>query len=123
MARRDLDELFGDGVGAPKPRGVLVALLLVSGLVLAILGMVCTAAPGGVLVLFAWMVAEKEMDRVDSGYLPSEVRPGVQRMRNATYLGVGIVIVLFLLQGYLFCSNQYDPFWENALRLLDRGAS
>ena len=44
----DVDELFGEGGGAPTPRTSLALALLVAGLVLAVVGMVCSAAPGGV---------------------------------------------------------------------------
>ncbi len=113
--RRDVDELFGEGEGAPSPRVVAVTGLLGCGLVVALVGMACTAVPGGVMVLFSWMLAEKEMDRIESGYLPSDARGVVWLLRAATFVGVLIVVGLFVVQGSLFCSGFYDAFWMQVL--------
>ena len=107
----DVDELFGEGEGAPAPRTSLALFLLVTGLVLAVVGMVCSAAPGGVIVLLAWLVIEKERDRVESGFLPPTVAPQVQTVRSLTYAGVVTVIGLFALQGVLMCTGLYDALW------------
>lgn len=108
---REVDELFGEGEGAPTPRSGLVWTLLVSGLLLAVVGLLCSAAPGGILVLVAWMLVEKEMDRVENGYLPAESRPIVARLRTATYVGLLLVVVLFVVQGWLFCTGFYERLW------------
>jgi len=113
--RRDVDELFGEGEGAPSPRVAAVTGLLGGGLVVALVGMACTAVPGGVMVLFAWMLAEKEMDRIESGYLPSDARGVVRLLRTATFVGVLIVVGLFVVQGWLFCSGFYDALWMQML--------
>lgn len=112
---RELDELFGAGLGQPQPRTRLVWGLLVGGLLLALAGMACTAAPGGVVVLVAWLVVDKELDRVDSGYLPSTFRAGLERLRRVVYAGVLLVVILFTVQGLLFCSGYYAPLWEWAI--------
>jgi len=114
-ARRDVAELFGEGEGAPKPRVFAILILLGAGLVVAVLGMACTAVPGGIMVLFAWMLAEKEMDRVHSGYLPAEARGLVRLLQAATFVGVLVVVLLFLAQGLLFCSGFYDQLWMSML--------
>ena len=114
--RRDVAELFGEGEGAPAPRTLAVAGLLSMGLIVAVLGMACTAVPGGVMVLFGWMLAEKEMDRIESGYLPADARGLVRALRTASFAGVLMVVMLFVLQGWLFCSGYYDTLW---LQLLD----
>lgn len=118
---RDVEELFGEGGGAPTPRTVLVLSLLVSGLLLAFLGLACSTAPGGVLVLLAWVAVEKEMDRIESGYLPADAREHVARLRLFTWAGVLVVIGLFLAQALLLCSNSYDPLWLAFLMLLGGG--
>lgn len=110
-----VDELFGEGGGAPAPRTGLVLSLLISGLVTSVIGMLCTTAPGGLLVLLAWLVVEKEMDRIDSGYLPADARPHVQQLRTFTYAGVMVVIGLFVAQGLLLCGNAYDGLWMSML--------
>ncbi len=119
---RDVEELFGEGGGAPTPRTTLVLSLLTLGLLLAFLGLACSTAPGGVLVLVAWLVVEKEMDRVDSGYLPSDTRDHVRRLRLFTWAGVLVVIGLFVAQALLLCSNSYDALWLTLLTRLSGGA-
>jgi len=111
-----VDELFGDGEGAPKPRTALVVALLVTGLLTALLGMACTAAPGGVLVLLAWMAVEKEQDRLEVGYLPKDAKPRVRMLRTATYVTLAIVVLMFVIQGWLLCQTDfYTVWWEYLL--------
>jgi len=119
--RSDVAELFGEGEGAPAPRVLAVTSLLTGGLLVAIVGMACTAVPGGVMVLFAWMLAEKEMDRIDSGYLPADARGMVRLLRTATFIGVLVVVLLFVLQGWLFCSGAYDTLWLQMLEWMVGG--
>ena len=119
---RDVEELFGEGGGAPVPRTTLVLSLLTSGLLLAFLGLACSTAPGGVLVLLAWVVVEKEMDRVESGYLPADTREHVGRLRLFTWAGVLVVIGLFVAQALLLCSNSYDALWLAFLTTLGGAA-
>lgn len=116
----DLDELFGAGGGRPRPRTALIATLLGVGLVLTLLGMACINAPGGLLVLIAWMLVEKDLERLESGYLPEADRPQVEQIRSMTYAGLVLVILLFFLQGFLLCNGFYDwlldtlyiPWWR-----------
>jgi hypothetical protein len=107
----ELDELFGPEGGQPQPRRGLVLGLLTTGLLMAILGMGCSAAPGGVLVLLAWVVAEKELDRVESGYLPWDVRGEVRRLYQLTLTGVLLVLFLFAVQAWLLYVGFYEALW------------
>ena len=111
----NVDELFGEGAGAPTPRTTLVWVLLISGLLVTFVGMACTAAPGGILVLLAWYVVEKEADRIDSGYLPASARPSVRLARTFTFLGVWIVILLLILQSVFVGFNLYESLWSEVL--------
>lgn len=112
---QDVEELFGEGGGAPTARTPLVWVLLLVGIVTAVLGMFCTAAPGAVLVLLAWFVVEKEVDRIDSGYLPASARPSVRRARLATLAGVLMVIALLIAQTFLVGLNVYELVWNPVL--------
>jgi hypothetical protein len=103
----DLDELFGRGEGAPKPRLGRVYALLVLGLAFATIGLGCTAAPGGLLVLAAWMLVERETDRVESGFLPADSAPDVARARSRTRTGLLLILGLFVVQGVLLCSTDF----------------
>ena len=107
----DLGELFG-GAGRPRPRTGLVAGLLLVGIVTTVLGMACIAAPGGILVLLAWLVVEKDHDRVESGYLPDADRTVVERSRNLTHAGLLLVVSLFFLQAMLLCFGGYDTLLD-----------
>jgi hypothetical protein len=112
----NVEELFGEGAGAPTPRTILVWVLLILGLATTFLGMVCTAAPGGVLVLLAWYVVEKEVDRIDSGYLPATARGPVRRARISTLIGVLVVIALLILQSVFVGFNLYESLWTRILQ-------
>lgn len=113
----ELDELFGEREDAPRARTGRVWGLLAVGLVLAGLGLLCSSAPGGILVLVAWMLVEKEMDRVENGYLPADQRPVVVRARAAAVAGLALSVAIFVLQGLLFCNGWYEVFWPSALDL------
>lgn len=108
----ELAELFG-GSGRARPRTGLVAGLLIGGVLTTILGMACIAAPGGLLVLLAWLVVEKDHDRVESGYLPEADRSTVERSRNLTHAGLMLVICLFFVQALLLCFGGYDPLLDD----------
>ena len=114
----EIDELFGSEGGQPQPRRGLIIGLLATGILFSIGGMACTAAPGGMLVLGAWMVVEKEMDRVESGYLPADVRAEVQRLHRFTLLGVATVLSLFALQAWLLADGCYEQLWGSAIQAI-----
>lgn len=104
-----VDELFGEGQGAPQPRISLVLILMGSGLLLMVLGLGCSMLPGAALVMVSWLTIEKEMDRVENGYLPLDARPVVVRMRNATRAVVLATVILLVVQIVLVQSGLYDP--------------
>ena len=114
MSQR-VDELFGGGDGAPEPRTGAIVAMLVVGVTVATLGLACTSVPGGVIVLMAWMMAEKEVDRIDNGYLPNTARPTVVWLQRLCVLAVFLTLALFILQAWLFCSGQYDVIWSMLL--------
>ena len=107
----NVDELFGEGRGAPKPRLLLPAVLLVSGLLVTIVGMVCTAAPGGLMVLAAWLLVEREVGRLESGYLPKDHERAIRTMERVAMVAVVIVILLFVTQMILLCAGYYKALW------------
>lgn len=113
----DVDELF-EGGRAAQPRWGLALGLLGGGLALTLLGLVCSAVPGGLVTLWGHFVVEKEIDRVDSGYLPVEHRPLLLRLRLASWAALALVFGAFVIQGVLLCSGAYVPLWASALELL-----
>lgn len=114
----DVDELFGEHGGQPTPRTRLVIGLLVTGILLAVLGLVCTSAPGGLVVLAAWYLVGKDLDRLDNGYLPADARPVVRRLQYAVWASVVFVLVVFAIQGWLLGQGVYDQLWGGALQAL-----
>jgi len=83
-----------------------------------VLGLVCTTAPGGLMVLLAWVIIDKESSRIESGYLPADVQPEVDQARKFTYLALLGVIALFMLQLVLLCQGFYEWLWGNLLKLI-----
>ena len=113
----ELDELFDDGERAPRPSVRLVIGLGLSGIALAILGLGCSSAPGGLIVLMAWHLAERELDRVEAGYFPASDRPTLRSLQIFVQVLLGLVVLLFILQGTLFCTGFYEVFWGGLLEL------
>ena len=118
MSQQDLDELFGESGDSPEPRLLQAYAMALSGVALAIVGMACLAAPGGVLVLLALGWIEREHERVDTGYLAPEARPSVQRARRAVLACLGLLIVLFFAQAFLYCSGFYQTLGDELFGLL-----
>jgi hypothetical protein len=116
---RGVDELFGGGPGEPQPRLRLGYGLLGSGLAVAVVGMLCTVVPGAGMVLASWSVAEKEMDRLESGYLPETRRDALLNLQRATRFGVVGVIALISLQFGLFCAGVYPRAYLMLLSLIE----
>ena len=113
MASEDLDELFGEGGGTPEPRVIPAIALSITGVVSAIVGMVCLAAPGGILVLLGLWWIERELDRVENGYLAEDARPRVESARRFVLLCLVIVILLFFAQAFLYCNGFYQGLGDS----------
>ncbi len=118
MSDHDLDELFGDEGGAPEPRSGLILGLLTAGVSMAVLGLACSSPPGALLVLLAWYYVDKDLDRIDNGYLPADTRPRVRRLQYAVWGAVALVLVVFAVQAWLLSVGAYDLLWGAALASL-----
>lgn len=112
-----VDELFG-GDDAAKPNIGLVTGLLASGFALSVLGLACSVLPGGVLILFGYHYADRELDRVDSGYLPEAERPRIARLRAAAQVAVVWLLLATAVQLYLLGRGFYGPLWDLAITAL-----
>jgi hypothetical protein len=105
---REVDELFGTGGRGASPRTALTLALLLGGLGLAVAGVaVFSALPGGALVLAAWFVAERDLDRIESGYLAADGRQRVRIVRGIVLLGLVVVIGLSVVQGWLLAATDW----------------
>lgn len=118
MARDDVDELFGAGGEAPRPRTRGAVTTAIVGVIVALLGMSCLAVPGGVLVLLALGWIDRELERVDNGYLPADARPTVERARNVIIACLMLTILLLVLQAVLYCGGFYQALGDLAFTLL-----
>jgi hypothetical protein len=87
----------------------------VGGLALAAVGLPCSTAPGGALVLLSWLVVEKDIDRLESGYLPADSGRGLSILRIVVRIGVLIVIALTAVQAVLVCGLFYPDGWGRFL--------
>ena len=118
MSHEDVGELFGEGGTKARPRTGLVIAVLITGLSLTVLGMVCTAVPGGIITLVAWAMVEREIDRVDSGFLPLQHRPALVAVRGAVWAGLLLVVGLFVIQAGLLCNGTDLALWSAGFELL-----
>ncbi len=111
MAERAVDELFGAEGSALEPSLGGPIALIVAGLDLAVLGMACTAAPGGLVVLLGWLLLEREQRRLDAGALAPEHATAIARALRASYAAVALCVVMFAVQLLLYCSGAYEALW------------
>jgi hypothetical protein len=108
----EVDELFGAGGGQPKPRTALITALVFGGLVASVLGLVCSALPGVLVLLAAMSVAETEHDRIDSGYLSADSAARVKLLRGMAWTGVVCGLVLLIVQSaILLRTDIYEVVW------------
>ena len=94
----ELEELFGEDGGQPKTRTTLGWTLLIIGGLSSLFGLFCTVVPGAGLILIAWLIAETDIDRLESGYLPEVLRADLRRLQLSTHAGVIAAIVLLAVQ-------------------------
>ena len=111
-----VDDLFGEGDSAVKPKTRTIIVLLVGGALLAFLGLACSSVPGGLLVLWAWSIMEKELDRVESGYLPEEVLSSLQTLKGFVWAALLVILVIFIGQTFLLFSGFYVVLWSDIIQ-------
>lgn len=115
MPEREIDELFGAGIGATSPRSRLIIGLLALGGVLTLIGMICTPVLGAIPLLAAWWISEKEMDRLESGYLPLKYERQVFAIRKGVHFTLFIGLFLFIVQTGLLCFGVPVGLWESGV--------
>lgn len=106
-----IDELFAKDGSQRKPRLQLPVILLITGTVTALIGLVCSSVPGGVLVLVGLMRAESERRLIETGALPESARDAVVSVIRMGYAAMGLVVILFILQTLLLCNGTYQRVW------------
>ena len=113
-----VDELFGEEGQAVRAniRGIVTTLVL--GVLLAFLGLVCSSVPGGLIVLWAWSLTEKEIDRVHSGYLPEDSLPALRVLKGFVWASLIVILIIFVGQTILLFSGFYVVFWGDLVQSL-----
>jgi len=112
-----LDELFGEATAEVQPRTNQVYALIGAGLLVALLGLACSSVPGVIVVLLGWYVADKEGDRLDSGFLPQTFAASVHHAQRVAWFGVAGAVLIILAQVMLFCGGFYRVYLEALLLL------
>ena len=110
-----VEDLFGPIEQAAKPRLKLVRLCLVAGLVMTVLGMACSVVPGVSLVLLSWFIVDKEVSRIESGFLAQSWRDPVAKTKTYVRVGVWLSVLTLLLQVTLLCMGVYTVWAEYLL--------
>ena len=113
-----VDALFGEDESSVRPKIRTIVGLLISGSVLAFLGLACSSVPGGLLVLWAWSVMEKEIDRVESGYLPEETLGTLQTLKRLVWAALFVILIIFIGQTILLFSGFYVVLWGTFIQSL-----
>lgn len=111
-----VDELFGSAGTEARPRTALVLSLTVGGFVLTALGLACSVIPGALVVLAAWIVVQRELDRVESGFLPVTDRPLLLTLRAFVWVTVFVVALLAAVQLWGMWTGAYPQLWGAAIR-------
>jgi len=105
-----VDDLFApENGGGAKLTGSLI--LIGTGSALALVGMLCSAAPGGLMVLVGLMRIEGERQRIDNGALPESARKSVNSALRMAYVATAVVVALFMAQVLLLCFGVYEDLW------------
>jgi hypothetical protein len=120
-----LDDLFGGEPGFPvkKSRVHVVRALLWIGLPMVVLGLVgCLgypifvltwlSVPGAGLVLWAWILADADLSRVESGHLGFELGPELQKYRRWALIALVVSAVSFIIQMKFLVDGTYEGWLE-----------
>jgi hypothetical protein len=107
----DVDQLFGRGDDAPKPRTATIAAMVFGGLLVAVVGLGCTVIPGLGLVAWGWNVAEVDWARATSGYYASESQRRAWWGRLVAILALLAAFGLLFVQLWLVWAGFYHVLW------------
>ncbi len=119
-----VDQLFGGEGGSgpstgPEPRNGLILGLLIVAAPLDLLGIACcTSIPGMVLTLAAWLVADADLARVESGHLPMDKAPALVRLKQIAF---GLLVwcgATFLIQMALLGNGAYERWLVGVIRFV-----
>ncbi len=112
-----LEGLFGTAAQAPRAADRRTRGLVLLGVAFAAVGIVASCVPGVLLTLAAWWSAERDRDRLASGWLPAAAGPQVHAARTFALTGLGLASTLMLAQAWILAQGVYGPLWLAWLRL------
>lgn len=118
-----VDALFAGELPPPPveagPRIRRLQRTLAVAIPLDVLGVCCwTGVPGAALTLYAWLLADGEVARVEAGEYTTEDAAQLMRLRTISAWTLGFCVVSLVLQIVLFNSTLYGLFYD---RLIDAG--
>lgn len=117
-----VDALFA-GEPPPPPREAAplirrLKLTLAVAVPLDLLGIPCwTGVPGAAITLYAWLLADEEVVRVDEGVYEPDAAEELLRLRAIARWALYFSVVSFFLQGLLLATSFYDTWFATLLRL------
>ena len=122
MSKR-VDELFGGDPDLPpvKPKGRTINALMWTGGPMVVAGAVGAwsypiflvtwlSVPGAALVLVAWIMADSELARVESGYLATDLGDGLEKTRRLAFWLLVISALSFMVQITFLANGTYEAW-------------
>jgi hypothetical protein len=123
-----LDGLFGGEPGFPErtSRVKMIRILLIIGSLMVGLGLLgCVgypyfvltwlSVPGAALVLWAWILADSDLSRVESGHLGFELGPDLQKFRKWALVLLVLAALSFTVQMKFLLDGTYE-MWLQQMR-------
>ena len=118
-----VDALFaGEPPKPPTPAGPVLRKmrwLLAVAIPLDAAGILCwTGVPGAALTVWAWLVADAELARIEAGEYDSADAGRLQALRTLAAWTLGFCVLSLVVQIYLLSSDFYTRIWGAAMDLL-----
>jgi len=110
-----VDGLFGGQRPEGEARRRRIHRLNIAGIVLAAGGLMCTTAPGAILLLVSWQMAEVETRRVALIGTTSQASDELDSLRRTASRGAVAALALGAVQLVLYRSAFYNELWDRIL--------
>jgi hypothetical protein len=120
-----VDALFA-GEPPPPPedanaRILQLRQLLWVALPLVLLGIpCCTGVPGAMLTMWAWLVADEQMTRVENGEYKAEDAATIMRLRAVARGAMVVCVVSLIIQIFLLSTPFYEALWQQVASVIAR---
>jgi hypothetical protein len=118
-----LDDLFGGetGLRERKSRSGWVRVLVWVGSLLVGLGLfgcvgypyfvlTWASVPGAAMVMWGWTLADSDLSRVESGHLPFELGPELQKFRKVALVVLVLAALSFVVQMNFLLDGTYEQW-------------